>query len=288
MSEVALRIAAIGDVHGRWTDADRTWFDASSYDLLLFVGDIATHRHDGTEVVRNIATLNKPTLLLPGNHDGTSLPNLAAEAFGMRALFPLFALTQPVRRRRFADAAHPLALCGYCSHDIAAPWGKLTVIGARPHSMGGPRVAFTGILSRLYGVTDMTTSTAKLCALVDQASDDILFLAHNGPYGLGAARDDIWGCDFKKEPEDFGDEDLQLAIRHARTRGKRVRAVVAGHMHHTLRGGGERAWRVERDGTLYVNAARVPRIERRARRHHHVGLTLKAESATAEQVVISL
>jgi hypothetical protein len=29
-------------------------------------------------------------------------------------------------------------------------------------------------------------------------------------------------------------------------------------MHHELQGGGKRRWLVRRDGTAYVNAARVP------------------------------
>jgi hypothetical protein len=44
--------------------------------------------------------------------------------------------------------------------------------------------------------------------------------------------------------------------------GLRVRAVVAGHMHHKLvhPRGGERTRFVRRGGTLFVNAAYVPRV----------------------------
>jgi hypothetical protein len=44
--------------------------------------------------------------------------------------------------------------------------------------------------------------------------------------------------------------------------GLRVRAVVAGHMHHKLvhPRGGERVRFVRRGGTLFVNAAHVPRV----------------------------
>lgn len=283
-----MNIALIGDVHGRWNDFDRSWFDASDYDLILFVGDLASYRRDGTEVARSIARLRKPTLLMPGNHDGASLPHLAAEALGIRALLPLLSLEQPSRRQRFAMAAHPLELCGYCSHPIATSWGELTVIGARPHSMGGPDVAFTHLLSRLFDVHDVNSSAARLAALVDDASDDILFLAHNGPTGLGSARDAIWGCDFKVHEQDFGDPDLRIAIDYARSRGKRVRAVVAGHMHHHLKGGGQRRWHEDKDGVTYVNAARVPRIERspEANRHHHVALTITARATHTRAVVV--
>ena len=50
-----------------------------------------------------------------------------------------------------------------------------------------------------------------------------------------------------------------------------VLAVVAGHMHHRLRGGGARRWKAEQDGVLFLNAARVPRVfhhEGRQVRHH--------------------
>ena len=289
----AFEIAVIGDVHGRWNDADRAWFDASPYDLMLFVGDIATHRGDGHDVVRNIAKLKKRTLLMPGNHDGVSLPHLAAEALNVEALLPFLSLEQPARRRRFAAAAHPLALCGYCSHPVTTSWGELTIIGARPHSMGGTRVSFRQLLKRLFDVDDLDSSAGLLRALVDEASDEIIFLAHNGPAGLGSKRDDIWGCDFKKVPEDFGDADLRLAIDHAIASGKRVRAVVAGHMHHQLKKGGIRRWRENRDGTEYVNAARVPRIERpkggdTVHRHHHVKLSLTDETIESEAIVIEL
>ncbi len=288
----ALVVAVIGDVHGRFSEHDRRWFDDSDYDVVAFVGDLATFRDDGREVARRIARLQKPTLLMPGNHDGISLPHLAAETLGAGPLVPLFALDQHRRRRRFERAAHPLALCGYCSHPIHTGWGELTVIGARPHSHGGRELAFRSLLRRLHGVDSIEASAARLERLVDAASDEIVFLAHNGPTGLGARRDAIWGCDFKVEEGDHGDPDLALAIDYARRRGKRVRAVVAGHMHHRLKGGGARRWREVRDDTLFVNAARVPRIERAdrdgERLHHHVRLTLTASAAVAEPIQVRL
>ena len=84
---------------------------------------------------------------------------------------------------------------------------------------------------------------------------------------------------------DHGDLDLRAAIDHARERGKRVRAVIAGHMHHALKGGGRRTWQVDRDDTLFINAAEVPR--HRDGRRHHVRLTLDADHAEAEAVWVS-
>jgi hypothetical protein len=59
-------------------------------------------------------------------------------------------------------------------------------------------------------------------------------------------------------------------------------------MHWQLRSGGERRWQVERDGVLYVNAARVPRIVRsdERKRHHHVALELTPQGARAREVAL--
>ena len=64
--------------------------------------------------------------------------------------------------------------------------------------------------------------------------------------------------------------------------------VLAGHMHWKLHGGGERRWQLERDGTLYVNAARVPRIVRSQQRtlHHHIALRLTKSGAQAREVAL--
>jgi uncharacterized protein (TIGR04168 family) len=89
-----------------------------------------------------------------------------------------------------------------------------------------------------------------------------VILAHNMPLGLGDATTDICGKDFGKPGGDWGDRDLALAIQRIEGMGLRVRAVVAGHMHHKLvhPRGGERTRFVRRGGTLFVNAAYVPRV----------------------------
>ena len=61
-----------------------------------------------------------------------------------------------------------------------------------------------------------------------------------------------------------------------RSQGKKVRAVIAGHMHRAIKGGGSRTWNLVQDETLYINAANVPRIRRStdAERHHHIELQI--------------
>lgn len=278
-----IRFAVIGDVHTHFDATDVRQLDAAGYDLVLFVGDLAGYLDPGHEVARQIATLRTPALVLPGNHDGVSLPHLAAEIFDWRPARRVLELDQGRRCAALADALGPVPLVGYSLHDVEVGGVAVTLIAARPHSFGGPRLAFGRHLRRWYGVDSLEGSAERLKRLVETARhDDLVFLAHNGPTGLGARRDSIWGCDFRAEEGDFGDPDLREAVAHARALGRRVRAVVAGHMHHALKGGGQRIWRVVRDDTLYVNAARVPRMD--GERRHHVAVTLGDSQTEAEQI----
>ena len=100
----------------------------------------------------------------------------------------------------------------------------------------------------------MDASTARLKSLVDECDyAPILFLAHNGPSGLGDRANSIWGCDFRRKEEDWGDRDLEEAVRYANTNGRKVLATVAGHMHRKTKSGKRRPGQVEKDGVLYVN-----------------------------------
>jgi len=90
-------------------------------------------------------------------------------------------------------------------------------------------------------------------------------LAHNGPTGLGSEPGDIYGKDFGRNPRgDFGDEDLALALAEIERQGRRVIAVVAGHMHDRLKHprGQMRRRFVRMNGTAFINPAVVPRIRR--------------------------
>jgi uncharacterized protein (TIGR04168 family) len=164
------------------------------------------------------------------------------------------------------------------------------MIAARPHSFGGPRLAFRPYLTEVFRVPTIEASAERLCSLIDDTLDErVVFLAHNGPTGLGDRRDAIWGCDFRRSEGDFGDPDLETAIAHARSKGKRVLAVIAGHMHHALKGRGTRRWTEERDGTLYVNAARVPRVFKQAglEQRHLVEVVIGPDGASAREVLFS-
>jgi uncharacterized protein (TIGR04168 family) len=101
---------------------------------------------------------------------------------------------------------------------------------------------------------------------------------------LGDRADSIWGCDFRRREEDWGDQDLEAAVRYADSKGRKVLAAVAGHMHRKTKSGRSRPAQVEKDGVLYVNAAEVPRQRRvnGEKKRHHVRLTVTAQRVTAE------
>ncbi len=285
-----MRIGVIGDVHLELDAIDVAQLDALGYDRLFFVGDLATYSHKaGLEVARHIARLETPALVIPGNHDAANVFQMAAEVLEADVILPLLNVGQRARVSELAQALGRATVAGYSVHRLDAPWGALAVIAGRPHSAGGAHLAFRPHLAEAHGVDSIERSAEKLEALIDGCElEELIFLAHNGPSGLGARRDDIWGCDFRSSEGDFGDPDLERAVRYARERGKKVRAVVAGHMHHHLKGGGQRRWRVERDGTLYLNAARVPRVFPRGGRtlRHHVELVLDADRVVAREVLL--
>ena len=282
------RIAVIGDIHKSWSDFDVEFFNRSDYDLVLFVGDLPGRTHRGTlDVARHIARVQLPALLIPGNHDGVSVMQLIGELQQNQRLIERSSRKQESLCEELEEALRPVQMCGYSIH---RPAGSLfDLIAARPHSMGGPHMGFRPHLKRKFGVESLTQSKERLRDLVDQCGPRIIFLAHNGPKGLGAERNAIWGCDFRSEGGDFGDADLEAAISHARKSGKQVLAVIAGHMHHRVRGLTERPWRTTQSGTLYINAARVPRIFRlnSEMRHHHIAVEVSQSQTEAREELIN-
>ena len=271
----------VGDIHGRWDAEDVRLLDEAGYDGVLVVGDLAGLRFGPAErVARSLATLRTPTVFVPGNHDGANALHLLGAVTGQPLLGRPFDAAFGRNLQTLREAVGPHALGAYSRHRF----GDLTVIAARPHSMGGPTLSFADHLQATWGVGSLDASAARLQALVDGAETErLVFVAHNGPTGLGSTRSSPWGCDFRAAEGDWGDPDLETAITYAKRAGRRVLAVCAGHMHRKLRGGGQRTWRTEQDGTLYLNAAEVPRIRKDGRRHH-VRLELHADHATAEDV----
>jgi uncharacterized protein (TIGR04168 family) len=281
-----MKLAVIGDVHHAWNEVDTAYFNASDHAAVLFVGDIYNYSlQRGLRAAAELAALEKPALLIPGNHDAAHPAQLAAEITRRASLIRLTSYGHSERVRELRGVVGGVQVGGYSVHRVQ---DGLDVIVARPHSMGGSTISFAPHLESAYGVRTLEDSIRRLKQCVDESdASQVVFLAHNGPTGLGERRDDLWGIDFRREEGDFGDQDLRIAIDYARERGKHVLAVVAGHMHHRLRGGGHRRWYARQDGILYINAARVPRIfeDRNGLFHHHVDLFIDGQHADAVEVL---
>jgi uncharacterized protein (TIGR04168 family) len=284
---VSAQIGILGDLHSSWDDADVAYFNRTSYDLLLFVGDLGgTVRRDGLRIVRSMSRLRIPALVMPGNSDVEHYPRFAAEFALQRGLIHLMNEPDLAPNSGLRHATGNVAACGYSVHPMKLGELELSIVAGRPFARGGSELSFPEAIREHFGVTSLDDSTARLEALVDGiATEYVVFLGHNGPAGLGGERDALWGCDFRPEAGDWGDRDLAVAVERARQQNRRVLAVVAGHMHWSLRGGGSRRWQMERDGVLYVNPARVPRLvdEQTGLARHHVALTLTPEGAEAEE-----
>jgi uncharacterized protein (TIGR04168 family) len=285
-------VAVIGDLHSAWEVEDIGYFQRADYPLVLVTGDLGhAGSNDARRIARSFAQLAPKVLVMPGNNDAADYPHIRAEITYRRARADLL-LDAVADGDSISPSRGGAQLCGYSLHPLALNRFELTVVAGRPFSMGGPELAFPEALARLHDVHSLRDSTERLCALVDDAiSDHLVFLAHNGPAGLGAAPEDLWGRDFHPDAGDWGDLDLSAAIDHARQRGRNVLAVVAGHMHWAVVGQESvtRRWQLQRDGILYVNAARVPRVFTYQGRtvRHHVHLQLGPNGATAEERLIS-
>ncbi|PKU85627.1 hypothetical protein MA16_Dca003368 [Dendrobium catenatum] len=115
-----------------------------------------------------------------------------------------------------------------------------------------------------YGVRNLEESKKKIINAALGAPDghSLIFLAHNGPSGLGSKIDDICGKDWVFGGGDHGDSDLAQALLELRSKQLPIPLVVFGHMHKGLAYGGLRKMIVVgADGTIYLNGAIVPRVK---------------------------
>lgn len=292
MERVRARIAVVGDIHLSWNEQDIAYFNQSSYDMILFVGDLPGRGHRGLlQVASALAKVRLPALFIPGNHDGVANSQFLGELMQQKYIIESQSRHQDRLCAELVRALAPVRSTCYERHLYSIRGSTFEIISARPHSMGGPNVAYYPYLRRKYGIENMRDSTSRLKSLVDQSNcRNIIFLAHNGPTGLSYKRDDIWGCDFRRAEGDHGDPDLRAAIDYARIKERRVLAVVAGHMHDHLRGGGKRKRFAREQGTAMINTARVPRIFKEGGevKRHHVCLEITSERAIAWEVLVSL
>ena len=271
MSE--LRIGVVGDLHTHWDEVDVAHFDRSDYDLVFFTVDLGGGTASSSlRIARVISRLRKQALVMPGNNDTGDIAELAAELAHRRSIRKLAAIRSGLEPGS-SDMADPgIRLCGYTLHRHTRGPVDLTIVAARPRSMGGPELSFPEHMQASYGIDSLEAYRARLFALLDEVeTENVVFFSHNRPGG-----------------GDWGDPDLAAAIDYARHIGKRVLAVVAGHMHLETKHGRERPWQVEKQGTLYINAARVPRIFAReaATHRHHVELKILSAGVEVREVFL--
>jgi uncharacterized protein (TIGR04168 family) len=288
---VSPQIAVVGDLHSWWDDEDVRWFNRSAYEQMLVVGDLGgTVRKDGLRIVRSMSRLRIPALVFPGNNDVEHYSGFDAEFTVQRGLIDLMNEPELAPNSGLRHATGRVSTCGFSLHPMKIGALEITVVAGRPFARGGGVLSFPEAVREHFGIGSVEESTERLEALVDAIqTEHVVFLAHNGPTGLGVERDALWGRDFDPRAGDWGDGDLRAAIDRAR-RTRRVLAVVAGHMHWSLRGGGTRRWQHEHEGTLYVNAARVPRLvdTDAGLLRYHVALTLTKDRAFAEERAVAL
>lgn len=237
-------ILFVGDVHGHWTEVDSRYVEEGGHDLVVFVGDLGD---EDVSIVRRISELDTELVVVLGNHD-------AWQSFGRRESTP--------------ELRQMLVLLGedhigYARREL--PGAGLTLIGARPFSWGGRDLRSPELYGELFGVTTHEESANRIVELAAGAQhDDLLIVGHNGPLGLSQAPGDIWGKDFGRPGGDWGDRDLRLAVDAIAQTDRRLRALVAGHMHDRLLfpKGAQRRRFARSQGVDYINPAVVPRIKR--------------------------
>jgi uncharacterized protein (TIGR04168 family) len=247
-----VKIAVVGDVHDRWEIEDALALKHLDIDLVLFVGDFGD---EAVEIVRSIAALEIPKAVILGNHDAW----YTASAWGRSK--------SPYDRKLEDRVQQQLDLLGE-THigygNLNFPQFNLSVVGSRPFSWGGTDWKNKGFLRDRFGINNFEESTARIVAAAAETTcDNLIFIGHNGPTGLGDRPEDTCGKDWGELGGDHGDPDFAEAIEKVRDRHKSIPLVTFGHMHHRLRHTKSRLRtivNIDRDQTLYLNAACVPRI----------------------------
>ena len=250
--EQLIKIAVVGDIHDLWEADDGIALEQMGIDLALFVGDFG---NESVEVVRAIAALDIPKAAIMGNHDAW----YTATEWGRKK--------SPYNHKKEDWVQEQLDLLsethvGYGKLDFPAL--DLTVVGSRPFSWGGSVWKNADFYQERFGVKSFEESTARMVAAASSAAyETVIFIGHNGPVGLGDRPEDPCGKDWQPLGGDFGDPDFTEAIAQTRASGKTIPLVTFGHMHHKLRHTHQQlrtASYASPEGTIYLNAASVPRI----------------------------
>ena len=175
---------------------------------------------------------------------------------------------------------------GYGKIDFPAL--NLTVVGSRPFSWGGEVWKNASFYQERFGVRNFEESTARIVAAANSAAyETVIFIGHNGPVGLGDRAEDPCGKDWQPLGGDFGDPDFTKAIAQTRAAGKTIPLVTFGHMHHKLRHTQQRlrtALHAGSEGTIYLNAASVPRIIQTGSERHRNFSIISLQAGVVSQI----
>jgi uncharacterized protein (TIGR04168 family) len=247
-----IRIAVVGDIHNQWDHEDEAALLSLKVDLALFVGDFG---NEAVDIVEQVAQLPIPIAIALGNHDAWH----SATPWGRQKCPYDRSREDRVQQQLDALGANHV---GYGKREV--PEQQLSIVGGRPFSWGGPDWKYADFYSERFGICSMQDSSNRIIEAVQQTQHETLvFLSHNGPAGLGDQPESPCGRDWRPIGGDYGDPDLQSAIQTAKTLGKQVPLVAFGHMHHNLRHRKDclrNRVLLDSDGTLYLNAACVPRV----------------------------
>lgn len=275
----AVTIAIVGDIHDQWDGGDHLALSYLNPDLVLFVGDIG---NEAVSIVELISTLNLPKAVILGNHDAW----YTASEWGRRKA-PYDRAATGCRVEQQLDL---LGSChvGYGVKDFPAL--GLSVVGGRPFSWGGAEWKNHDFYRKRYGVEDFQSSMDLICQRAGEATQEcLIFLSHNGPIGLGDLPHSPCGKDWQTVGGDYGDPDLFGAIEVWRRR-RWVPLVVFGHMHHRLKVAPfVRQTIGQKDQTVYVNGACVPRwqvVDGNVFRHFTIVNLLDRQVKSVKQVWI--
>ncbi|MTF38294.1 TIGR04168 family protein [Cyanobacterium aponinum AL20118] len=253
MTDKIIKIAVIGDVHDLWNEFDHEALEFLQVDLVLFVGDFG---NESIPLISRIAQLNIPKAIILGNHDAW----FSATEWGRKKCPYDRTLEDRVQQQLdILGKSH----VGYSYLDF--PELDISVVGSRPFSWGGSKWKCEEFYREKYAIENFHQSSDKIIASVNKTqAQQIIFVGHNGPFGLGANPEDTCGRDWKPLGGDFGDPDFQEAIKYTQELGKNVPLVTFGHMHHSLRHTKDRLRTIinqDEHKTIYLNAASTPRIQ---------------------------
>ena len=277
----SIKIAVVGDVNDRWEPEDGEALKHLGVDLVLFVGDFG---NESVEVVRAIAQLDIPKAAVFGNHDAW----YTATEWG-RSQCP-YDRTQENWVQQQLDLMGE-AHVGYGKRDF--PELGVTVVGSRPFTWGGSEWKYADFYSEWFGVESFEESARRIAGAAALADcENVIFLGHTGPTGLGEAPEDPCGRDWKPVGGDWGDPDFAEAIDRTRSSGKHIPLVTFGHMHHKLRHKKHelrKSLEVSAEGTVYLNAASVPRIvERECSKLRNFSIVLLENGGVSEVSLVWL